>query len=117
MTEFFELLVNIPNWMDYLDLGLYKDDIVLKEYIDEMEREQVLVIEPGTDISAWKEKQNLLCEKLSIKGINTAGQSPAPAPSVPSTVERRGIKPFFVRSCRSAIAERCPHRRFSTRAP
>jgi hypothetical protein len=67
MTEFFELLVNIPEWLEYLDIGIYKNDILLKEYIDEMEREQVRCIEPGASISSWREKQNSLRERLSIK--------------------------------------------------
>jgi hypothetical protein len=38
-----------------------------------------------------------------MKGINTAGQSPAPGPMAPSAAKLRGIEPFVY-----SLAQPCP---------
>jgi hypothetical protein len=55
ITELFELLINIPSWMDYLYMDLYKNNELLKKYIRKSKN----------DFDKGIQKE--LTDKLSIK--------------------------------------------------
>jgi len=61
LLEFFELIINIPEWIRYNYIGLYDDDKLLQEYIAKIEKENKI------GKHQFEKIQKELCEKLSVK--------------------------------------------------
>ena len=64
ITEFFELVINIPDWTRFFYNELYKNEEILEKHIKIVEKKH------GYNESIHKNMQKKLLEKLSIKELN-----------------------------------------------
>ena len=60
ILEFFELMINIPDWLIYSDIEQYKSEKLLKKYIKKNEKNS------ENNSAQFKKIQKKICEKLSI---------------------------------------------------
>jgi hypothetical protein len=68
INELFELLINCSCWMDYLFIDLYKDDEILKKYLQKMEFDNENSFnEYNRNEYVYKDIQMELLEKMQIK--------------------------------------------------